>query len=500
MYSDVDYCRYKTVLSQFKNLTRLFILSTSIISSFAFAGAAEDRTRDIHEAVNDSKYSSATGKNYTVGGVKSTNGTVSARVDQRVIVGGSSAEVKTKVSFPVDYKDLAKKAGKLARGAGGLYLADKAFQGLMDGVDYVLDPKNNTIVKKPDENFAEPYHEYYFNNGSDGKKYASVSAAGSAFLAVLKRADPGYYNDKTITGYTLKTIDLYEMNLSSGQKYNINRIKNPSYNPSAPPPQGTPVTPAEMEDAFYKWMINNPTPVTDPVTTYIYSPKSAQTGQAQPSSADPSFGPNEITDEMMDNYIRNRDLALNKPGSYEIGDSTRPDPAKDPENTVKEETLPDGSKKKTETKIETLPDGSTKKTVKETITTPDGKSETKTSVEESSPQVPAKLPAACEYFATLCDWMNWTKENTETPEDNDIPKIEKIDVGQLDTGTFKATAGCPSPIRVPVSFGKGGNVEISYEPLCQFATKWSFVAPLIGFLSGAMIIVGVGRKGEDSEL
>ena len=96
--------------------------------------------------------------------------------------------------------------------------------------------------------------------------------------------------------------------------------------------------------------------------------------------------------------------------------------------------------------------------------------------------------------------MNWTKENTETPEDNDIPKIEKIDVGQLDTGTFKATAGCPSPIRVPVSFGKGGNVEISYEPLCQFATKWSFVAPLIGFLSGAMIIVGVGRKGEDSEL
>jgi hypothetical protein len=32
------------------------------------------------------------------------------------------------------------------------------------------------------------------------------------------------------------------------------------------------------------------------------------------------------------------------------------------------------------------------------------------------------------------------------------------------------------------------------------AEKWSFVAPLIGFLSGAMILIGVGRKGEDGEI
>lgn len=493
MYSDVDYCRHKTVLSQFKNLTRLFILSTSIISSFAFASdlapPKDYRADSIINDVKNSKYSSATGKNYTVGGVSSNNGTVSARVDQRVVVGGSSAEVKTKVSFPVDYKDLAKKAGKLARGAGGLYLADKAFQGLMDGVDYVLDPNNNTIQKPnpaaTDTDPSSPSNPtIYYNN--QHRNLVATTPEGVCKLS----------------GYTFKRDGSWLWCVAgNGGRDQVQAKPNPAYNPSAPkPPSHVPASQAEVEDAFYKWMINNPTSVTDPVTTYIYSPKSTQTGQAQPSSADPSFGPNEITDEMMDNYIRNRDLALNKPGSYEIGDSTRPDPAKDPENTVKEETLPDGSKKKTETKIETLPDGSTKKTVKETITTPDGKSETKTSVEESSPQIPAKLPAACEYFATLCDWMNWTKENTETPEDNDIPKIEKIDVGQLDTGTFKATAGCPSPIRVPVSFGKGGNVEISYEPLCQFATKWSFVAPLIGFLSGAMIIVGVGRKGEDSEL
>ncbi|WP_180159588.1 virulence factor TspB C-terminal domain-related protein [Acinetobacter sp. YH12047] len=95
---------------------------------------------------------------------------------------------------------------------------------------------------------------------------------------------------------------------------------------------------------------------------------------------------------------------------------------------------------------------------------------------------------------------DWAKNEESEEEDNDPPEINTIDIGQLDTGTFKATAGCPAPIQVPVNLGSGGNVEISYEPICQFASKWSFVAPLIGFLSGAMILVGVGRKGEDGEI
>lgn len=69
----------------------------------------------------------------------------------------------------------------------------------------------------------------------------------------------------------------------------------------------------------------------------------------------------------------------------------------------------------------------------------------------------------------------------------------------MDTSAFKGTPGCPSPIQVPVTFAKSGNVEISYEPICAMASKWSFVAPFIGFFSGALIILGVGRKGEDSD-
>jgi len=109
-----------------------------------------------------------------------------------------------------------------------------------------------------------------------------------------------------------------------------------------------------------------------------------------------------------------------------------------------------------------------------------------------------KLPAFCDWASAVCDWFDWTKENPDTPEDNEIPQITELDIGQLDTGTFKATPGCPQPIQVPVNLVGSGSISISYEPICAFASKWAFVAPLIAFLSGAMIIVGVGRKGEDS--
>ena len=95
-----------------------------------------------------------------------------------------------------------------------------------------------------------------------------------------------------------------------------------------------------------------------------------------------------------------------------------------------------------------------------------------------------------------------SKELAEISENADkiLAEIKEIDIDALDTSTFTGTAGCPSPIVVPISFGDGGETEISYEPICQLAEKWSFVAPMIGFLSGAMIIVGVGRKGEDGEI
>lgn len=121
------------------------------------------------------------------------------------------------------------------------------------------------------------------------------------------------------------------------------------------------------------------------------------------------------------------------------------------------------------------------------------------------------FPVFCSWAPSMCvladkvqeaitDAREWVKNDENQDTDNEPPEIKEIDIDALDTTTFKGVPGCPAPIVVPITFGDGGETEISYEPICQLAEKWSFVAPLIGFLSGAMIIVGVGRKGEDGEI
>ena len=104
-----------------------------------------------------------------------------------------------------------------------------------------------------------------------------------------------------------------------------------------------------------------------------------------------------------------------------------------------------------------------------------------------------------QYEAAVTSISDFFKNEPNPDSDNSLP-VQDIPLPQLNTGTFQATAGCPAPIPINITIGTQATASISYEPICQFASKWSFVAPLIGFLSGAMILVGVGRKGEDSEI
>lgn len=495
-----------------KLLLIILFLSTSIISSFAFASdlapAKDSRADSIINDVKNSKYSSGTGKNYTVGGVKSTNGTVSARVDQRVVVGGSSAEVKTKVSFPADYKDVARTAGKLARTAGGLYLADKAFQGLMDGVDYVMDPKNNQIVKKPDpeseDNKKYTSEHRYLITGLNIYVY-SLNDVARVFHENLVKTHSSYSDTKFskvnytdtdgIGNYYVEYTYTKNKGGSGTWGAGASRSVNPAYDPAHVPEPISP-TPAEIEDAFYKWMINNPTSVTDPVTSYMYSPKSTQTGQAQPSSADPSFGPNEITDEMMDNYIRNRDLALNKPSSYEIKDSATTATDKTG-STTKTETKPDGSKTTTTTKTEKDPvTGETVTTVTETTVKPDGTTETKTSTEKTDVKPETKLPPACEYLSFLCEFTDWFKKEPE--KDNDSSEIELTNptLPNVNSGLFKASGQCPPDFSYPFPLPNGHTYTItySYSFACTWFSKLYYIVVTCGWIAAYMIVLGQGDK------
>lgn len=507
MYSHVDYRGHKTVLNPAK-IIKTLIFSTLIFSTYVFAGAAEDRTNSVINSAINSKYSSATGKDYTVGNVVVKDGILSADIKQKVIVDGSSATVGTKVSIPANdafYKQSAKYAKGLLKSSAYAYAASVGMETLLRGVDYVMG-EGGQIQKKPSDQsnptVITPAHEFYYMNNMTSSRFNNSYSAAIETASWWGRngscTQSGGGGADWVTYYSCKSADG-----SQSWEERTFRYSNPSYNPNDKP-QNTPVSDPEIEDAFTNWFKNNPTSVTDPVNQYIYSGKTSNGSPVSQPQSPPSFGQNTITDEMMDNYLENRDAQLRSANDQARREAIHSDSTKEsadttPKTSTKTETLPDGSTRKTDTKTETLPDGSTKTTETVTTTKPDGTTSTTTSEQITSPVAEKSIPPACEYFAILCEWINWTKENNDIAVDNEVPEINSIDVGQLDTGTFKATPGCPAPILAPVSFGTGGTVEISYEPICQFATKWSLVAPLIGFFSGAMIIVGLGRKGGDSD-
>jgi hypothetical protein len=393
------------VINQKYSIRRLFTFFSSLILFFALlfalffkvahAGAAEDRSQSIKNAATSSRYSSATGHNYTVGGVRAANDGISADISQRVTVDGSSATVKQKVHIPANdpfYKNAGKYAGKLFRGGLAGAALGVAVDAAVDGAGWVIDEGGK--VQKPNPEYqnpttVQPYHQYRWS-GYAGSNLIYV-ASSAAFLDAYKKANPTYTYISTLQCSSPSPDCIrYSFKTPSGGSITpvVIREANPSYKPSAinPISPTVSVSDAELDDAFTNWFKNNPGSVTDPVRTYIYSPKDKQ-GNAIPNSVigtEPSFGQQEITDEMMQNYIANRDAALVKGNTAVIEDSaststeTNPDGSKTETST---ETNPDGTKTKTETKTEvkTNPDtGEVVTTTTTTTTKPDGSTSVKT--------------------------------------------------------------------------------------------------------------------------
>lgn len=492
-----------------------FLLSLIIAYSpiYAFAGAAE-RKESIYDAAMKSR------NGIGVSNVRAANDMINADITQRVTVDGSNATINTKVSIPANDDTFARKTASHAKNLlrGGAYAAGAAAAMgiILDGVGWVID-EGGKVNRIADPNASNSQGMYcistkckysvselindYWKNSSDEYKYVSH---------ILDTPTSGTATVKNKTGGTLQT------------GFTIKR--NPKYDPNAPTTQ--PVSDPEMEDAFYNWFKNNTHSITDPVTTYIYSPKDSQ-GNALPKSppgSDPSFGPNEITDEMMDNYMEHRDANLQNPYTTSIEDSTQTDTTQNPDGSKTTTTTnPDGSKTTTRTDTKTDPDtGEVTTTVTETTTMPDGSTSTKTETSTQTKPKPetTELPAFCEYAATLCTWMNrdtehkadekslwekitewfdWTKEepDSENPDNEvDVEEPEEFDTSIFSKDRFNVSKSCPVAETHTISLS-GISVDFSFDltPIC---TVLEFARPALvacSYLYAAYIVIGAARIG-----
>lgn len=497
--------------------TFLALILSSIFTSTVYAGAAEQWNASPRQ-MTIADMGMRTRNGIGVENVRAANGMVNADITQRVTVDGSNATINTKVSIPANDDTFARKtashAKNLLRGGAWAAGAAVAMDVILDGVGWVID-EGGKVTKKP--NLTDPcgdsncqfaptlYNCDYTNYSVCFKKFSSPDAAVNAFLK--------FYGSKASVT-TCNTATRY-CNLSTstpfGPQISFTSNSNQNYNPSAPPPQNVPVPDGEIEDAFYQWMKNNPTSVTDPVKTYIYSPKDSQ-GNALPKSpegTDPSFGPNEITDEMMNNYMEHRNANLQNPYTTTIGDSTQTDTSQNPDGSkTTSKTNPDGSKTTTRTDTKTDPDtGEITTTSTETTTMPDGSTSTKTETSTQTKPKPetTELPAFCDYAATLCTWIKkdtdhkadektlWDKIKEffdDTPEkDNDTEiEIEELPKPTEQVKLPSSNSQCPSLI---YNFDlRTFKAQADFSPvwLCEIAQGLYFFFVGLGWYLSACIL------------
>lgn len=507
------------------------ILLCTVFTSPVFASAAE-RQESIYDAAMKSR------NGIGVSNVRAANDMINADITQRVTVDGSNATINTKVSIPANDDSFARKTASHAKNLlrGGAYAAGAAaaMKVILDGVDYVLDPKNNSIQKPNPEyttpNEVEPYHQYRWSAyvGSNIYYKASSQAFLSEWTDYYKSADPNVINivstPCTVSGIVCSQYNVVRQNGTTTTLRAI-REANPSYNPLVTNPVSptVPATDSQIEDAFFNWFKNNPGSVTDPVTTYIYSPKDSQ-GNALPKSPegkDPSFGPNEITDEMMNNYMEHRNANLQNPYTTTIGDSTQTDTTQNPDGSKTTTTTnPDGSKTTTRTDTKTDPDtGEVTTTVTETTTMPDGSTSTKneTSTQTKPKPETTDLPAFCDYAASLCTWMNrdtehkadekslwqkitewfdWTKEEPDQKDEDTKVDVSEMDIPDVKTNLFNASGQCPPDFSYPFPLPTGGtyNITYSYLGVCEWFAKLYYINVTCGWIAAYMIVVGRGEK------
>lgn len=365
---------------------------------------------------------------------------------KNVIINGADYVKKGAATITPSASNVAKTLGK---GVAGVAVS-VAVEQLLGAVDWVLDPANNRVVyyesTKPD--IAQPYDEYFYHNGSDGVRYSSPNPACQALLK-----NPNY------TSYTASLVsntrcNLYYSDGSLFTYFSIYIAQNPAYDPAVEEEREEKSIPL---DTVVQQVISN-----------------AEAGDTNAQAATTAAAADIVAEAETDS-VKARPIAQ----QLEASASTKPADA----------------------------------TVAAQANTATG--ESVANPETGASDLKIDFPVFCNWAPSVCEaaqvvtslsseaWTaakDWAKNDENQDTDNDPPEIKEIDIEALDTSTFTGVAGCPAPIVVPISFGDGGETEISYEPICQLAEKWSFVAPLIGFLSGAMIIVGVGRKGEDGEI
>ena len=389
---------------------------------------------------------------------------------KKIRIEANVTQTANKAKVASTLADRLKKAGDYAKKAGKAsipgFVGGAAVQALVDGVGWVID-EGGKVTKKPnpdDVPYDDPSQQYYYQiaYGSPSIKYSSIqSLCNEAF----RRG--GWNNGKTGNGHSCVLEGNTVVAIAPGGSFGDMgyRVNNPSYNPSAPPPEGVEVTQEQLTEALKNALESNNPALASAISQAIkdaYTPEgklvSIGDEQANGLAVDAADTARDAVNKASKN-TGTEPTSSGKPGYYKITDG---------EKTVEGYVYP------------TEPTG-TITPQPDTGTGTEPGTGTGTGTGTSTGGATLQLPAFCEWAGIVCDFIEWYKTQ---PEDDspDLPEHElekkEIDKDLLNVGG----SSCPQDLTVNwtgLPFGITINESFEMQPYCNELEPLKYVFILI---------------------
>lgn len=409
--------------------------------------------RNVRQAQSDklaqTTYREMSSKNVTV---SQDMRTVYPQIETQAQVAGSRTRVVAEAVLEVDkdkvWRDWNKKLTKFGKGTAAGLAAGAIVQGIVDGVGWVID-EGGKVTKRPTEDTNTSHYWVCNYSGCNRSiKYYSISSASKALVADRKLEGGSTYEQSNGLWWTL-----------NGWVYNLaDKIPNPDYNPSAPPPENTVVSEEEKEKVL-KDLLN------DPKYADLARDMIGNTYSMGPENPEP--------DSDVVNDLKNKQKDVLKSDNPKGDGKTRTDPKIDTGTQGQADTTP-----KPDTGTGTNPDPGT---------TPNPNPNTGSTTN-------FELPAFCNYAAIVCDWIGWTKEEPELVD-------EKLQIEERDVTDYKYEdhikfgQSCPFSEKTENLDLGVGVIKFKYnlDFFCDFSREAKPTIVGIGHL-GALIFLLIGIR------
>ena len=374
----------------------------------------------------------ANGVGVTVNGVKD------------IIVNGAS---KT-VSGVANVTPTAGQVGKFMGKNLGAAAVVAAMDLLLDGVDYVMDPANNSVQYKTK---SDPNNKpmCYSNIGVSSTCFGSMAAAAAAAFAYDKSQYPSY----EVVSYTIKNKTVYTKNKQGEIKniYTFGYVANPNYDAEAASQENQSKTiplvnlgSQVINQAQEEVRTGNPavpiaTPVTQAAATAVIGEAATDEAQARPIAAELDKSAAIPTDQTAVGEIAppttNPDTGEVKPGSISLD-----------------------------------------------------------------------FPVFCSWAPSLCVMADKVQqaisdvatEYADKPQENTNTELEIPDLEEQSIDSDISFGGsCPAPLTSQVNFmGINETIEFSFDPVCEIAEFIKPVVISISAFSAALIVAGIRTEDD----